>query len=87
MAAKAETMSIMHEALAKNYLEILTKGVEEKDRDGNIRWRKANAAELNAVNNFLKNNGISADPEHNGVLKELKEELPFANNDITGLIN
>lgn len=40
------------------------------------------AADMNVIRQFLKDNGVEADPEHSDDLKELKQltdGLPFSN--------
>ena len=87
MASKSDKMDLMHELLAKNFLDMLNNGVEYVDKEGEIKIRKCNAAELNAIRQFLKDNNISADPEFNSTLKELSEDLPFFTDNVVNFRN
>jgi hypothetical protein len=81
MAAKETTMETLHEQLAKSLLDMLTKGVQEVQGD-KIVYRKAKAADLNVIRQFLKDNDISADANHNSTLQELETQLPFDNENV-----
>lgn len=87
MASKPDKMDLMHELLAKNFLDMLKNGVEYVDREGEIKYRKCNASELNAIRQFLKDNNISADAEFNNQIKELNEELPFITDNVVNFRN
>jgi hypothetical protein len=77
MAGNANEMDLIHQLLTRNFIDMLQKGVQFYDKEGNVNHRPINAAELNTIRQFLKDNNISADSEFNGSLKELEDELPF----------
>lgn len=87
MSTSANDMDLMHQLLSRGFLDMLKEGVEYEAKDGSIKRRKANAAELNTIRQFLKDNNISADAEHNSTLKELSEELPFSNDNVVNFRN
>lgn len=63
MAAKEETLGLLHEAIA---LDLLAR----------IKSGEASAQELNAAIKFLKDNGIEALPAKGSPLDNLAETLP-----------
>lgn len=63
MAAKEETLGMLHEAIA---LDLLTR----------IKSGEATAQELNAAIKFLKDNGIEALPAKGSPLNDLAQSFP-----------
>jgi hypothetical protein len=60
---------------------MLTKGFQEVQGD-KIVYRKAKDAYLNVIRQFLKDNDISADANHNSTLQELETQWPFDNENV-----
>lgn len=87
MASNVNEMDLIHQLLSRNFLDMLQKGVQYIDREGEVKYRQCNAAELNAIRQFLKDNNISADVEFNSSLKELKDELPFISDNVVNFRN
>lgn len=74
MAASAKTLGELHEAVATAFSEQVV-GFVETDEDGKERTVRPSPALLGAAVAFLKNNNITADPETNAALGELKDKL------------
>ena len=74
MAANAKTLGELHEAVATAFSEQV-KGFVEADEEGKERTVRPSPALLGAAVAFLKNNNITADPETNAALGELKDKL------------
>ena len=75
--ATDDTLGSLHGVLAGHFKELLTKGVEETDKEGNKYFRKASAAELSVIRQFLKDNGIEAVAATGSPLGSLVDSLPF----------
>lgn len=76
MAAKDDTLQSLHEALANDMLDRLSNG-EEVVKDGEVVRVKPSAATLNAIRQFLKDNGIEAQRLPGNPLGKLASQLPF----------
>lgn len=76
--ASAKTLDKLHEALARTFKEILEEGEVVTDKDGNAMRVKPGASTLNAIRQFLKDNGVEAVPDNNGEVRGLGlSNLPF----------
>lgn len=79
MAANNDTLGLIHEVLAKEFLGLLTNGipVETADKEGNVTntTRKPSAAEYAVIVSFLKANNVTADIEENDALAMLKKKM------------
>ena len=73
MAANAKTLGELHEAVARELKEQVN-GYEEQTEKG-VKLVRPSPAVLGAAIAFLKNNNITADPEHNSALKDLRDKL------------
>ena len=74
MAASAKTLGDLHEKVAVAFAEQV-EGFVETDAEGQERTVRPSPALLGAAVAFLKNNNITADPETNAALGELKDKL------------
>ena len=74
--AKAEVMDALHKALAETFTKILTEGevVVDKETGEPVRVTPG-ASTLNAVRQFLKDNGIDSAPGQSPSLNELGTRL------------
>jgi len=61
--ASEDILSTLHSALAEVFLHKLRTG-------------EASAADLSVIRQFLRDNGITADPTANEALKNIVDELP-----------
>lgn len=79
MAANSEILGEIHNALANEFLDLLTNGipVDKTDAAGNVVTmnRKPTAAEYSVIVAFLKANSITADIEENDALTMLKKKM------------
>ena len=83
-------MDALHQALATTFKDILEKGEVAIDKETGEAMRVTpGASTLNAIRQFLKDNGIEAMPEAGSALKDLqKAALPFpTQTDEHGLAN
>jgi len=78
VAAKSSQLGLLHEAVAKVFVELATDGrevvVKGKEEDEVVRV-PATAADLAVMVTFLKNNNITADADTNEALSGLKAQL------------
>lgn len=76
--SKADNNSLgdLHGVLA-NCLKEAMQPEPVMDKDGNEVGKRYNAAILNVVRQFLKDNGVEALPSANKPLQELAAALPF----------
>jgi hypothetical protein len=78
MSASNDTLKAIHAALAETYNQIVRPRVVTKtDSEGKTYEEKVfpTAAELAAANGFLKQNNITATPEDDPGLAELRKQL------------
>lgn len=81
MAAKESRLSTLHELLAENYIRLVEHGRPIYDLDPEtgenkiVGYMPLTAAELQAVNKFLKDNDITCAPDDNNAIGELQERL------------
>lgn len=75
--ATDDTLGSLHGVLASHFVELLTKGVQEIDKEGNSYYRRASASELSVIRQFLKDNGIEAQAPVGSALGSLAVNLPF----------
>lgn len=84
-SASKKAMEQLHAALAKEMAGILENGVKEMTKDGEVVTVTPAAGFLNAVRQFLKDNGIEAqagDGKTSDPFNELKNKaLPFLSQD------
>lgn len=73
MAASAKVLGALHEALAKALAEQVEGFVEQTDEGEKVV--RPSPALLGVAVTFLKNNNITADPDTNAALGELKDKL------------
>lgn len=73
----------LHELTAKELLDILENGMEVVTKDGEVIRARPNAAMLNTIRQFLKDNGVGfADtPDDDPFIKGIKGRLPDFNDD------
>lgn len=76
MTASQEKLSNLHDALANHFADVLKNGEEELTKDGEVVRVKPKAATLNAIRQFLKDNGIEAKPGEGTGLGHLVAQLP-----------
>ena len=77
MSASDATLKALHEAIARELLDIIQNGVAvEWDESGDeLVRRKPTASEFTAAIAFLKNNNITADLDDSDATKALREAL------------
>lgn len=75
--ATDKSLGELHGLMAEHFKELLTKGVPYEDAEGNIKYKKATASDLNVIRQFLKDNGIDASPAVGSPLHSLATVLPF----------
>lgn len=77
MPASDATLKALHEAIARELLDIIQNGVAvEWDESGaELVRRKPTASEFTAAIAFLKNNNITADLDDSDATKALREAL------------
>lgn len=79
-SATKQAMEQLHAALAKEMAVILENGVKETTKDGELVTVTPSAGFLNAIRQFLKDNGIEAQSGKSSAatFNELKHKaLPF----------
>lgn len=77
-AASKEALELLHASLCKAFDDVLTNGVKEVTKDGELVTVTAPAAYLNVVRQFIKDNDIKAPPLKNAGVGNLAARLPFA---------
>lgn len=78
-SAPKKELEALHAALANTFKTILEEGETEVDKDGGIVKVTPKPATLNAIRQFLKDNGIeSAEVPAKPAEKQLTAGLPYA---------
>lgn len=78
--AKPKVLEDLFEGLLKELGKQLKEGRKVLTKSGEVETVSPDAATLNVVRQLLKDNGIEA-TEENDHLKELRNSLPFGNDD------
>ncbi|MFN4278294.1 MAG: hypothetical protein ACK4FJ_18530 [Ferrovibrio sp.] len=83
MTASQDKLAALHDALASHFADVLKNGEEELTKEGEVVRVKPKAATLNAIRQFLKDNGIEAKPGDGNGLGHLVAQLPqFEDDDL-----
>lgn len=81
MAAKSSTLGDLHELFAQYWHDQMNRQEEVLDADGDVvGYRKVplSAAEAAVLRAFLKDNNVQADPDSDGDVKDLANNLRAA---------